>query len=138
MNRLFDTGCLRCMTTGHVDGLGGDRPIAICRRKQPLTGTFGLPILTQQRQEFFRKQSLAVAVTFSLTYPQHMATSIDVTGFELGHLGHANSAPIEHGQNRAVPKFRGSLEYRLDFLPAENQRQLSLAPGEWNALDLDF
>src|SRR6266852_2426967 len=128
-----------CRTaTSQVDGFGSDRPTAVRHRKHPVSGPLGPPIQAQQLQQLGRQQGLPVLAAFALAHPQHVAAGVDVTRLELSRLRGTESAAVQHGQHGAVAKLAGRLQERFDFLPAQDQRQLSFAPWKRNAFDRDL
>src|SRR6185437_11073917 len=113
VDALFDAGRLRGLGTSQVDGFRGDGPLAVRCREQPLAGPLGSPTQTQQLQEFQRKQSLPVAVTFSLAHPQHLAASVDVPGLSCVASDTRTPLPYNTAKTARSQSFCGALSNAL-------------------------
>ena len=73
-----------------------------------------------------------------MTHPEHIPAGVDVRRLKLCRLRNPEPASVESCQHSTIAKLAGRFQECFDFLAAEDERQRSLAPWEWDALDLDF
>jgi len=133
MHRFGNAGGLRGAAACQECGFGRDRLDTAGVRKQPFGWSLGSPIGAEQFEQLGREQSLTVFASLALAHPQRTASGVD---FELGDFANTESAAIQRRQQSPVAKRARRIEQRLDFFPAQNERQLPLAPWVRDAFNL--
>jgi hypothetical protein len=138
MNWFGDTGDLRRIPAGQVNGFGGNRSFGIGAGEQPFHGALGAPVAAEQFQQPWRQQGLPVLASFAEAYLEYVTRAVDVADFESGGFSDPESGTVEDGQHGAMAEIARRLQQGFDLFPAEDQRQLSFATGKWDAFDGDF
>ncbi len=137
VHRLSDTGLLRRFLANFENAVRCDGAIRFLAGKEPLGRSLPPPVRGEYLAKRIRKHHLPVLVSFAAANPDHAALAVQVGDFQFGHFRYAKSRAVHCGQHRPVLKVPRCFKQSLNFLFAQNDRQLLFVARQRNPVDLD-
>ena len=121
----------RCgrFSAGRPDDLGGDRMIGgvpAVAGKQPHGGfpPETAPVLAQGFEQILAEHDVAIFPALAALHVDHVARTVDIGDLQAGQFGATETCGIQRHQQSALERRRGGFDKTVDFLPAENGRQM--------------
>ena len=124
-NPFIDTCDDGCGMAGAVELALRERLHGIAAGKQPALRPLLLPIGAQQVEKSGRQHHVSVLMAFALLDPDHHARAVDIGNSERDHFGGAQTGRISHAQRGPVLEAGCCIQEALDFLRAQDHRQLA-------------
>jgi len=130
MDFLADTGALGRFSAGVPDDLRGNRMIgsvpAVAREQPDIGFTPQAPeVLAQGFEQIPAEHDIAIFAALAALDVDHVARTVDVGDLQAGQFGAPEACGIKRHQQSALERRGGGFDETVDFLPAEDGRQMN-------------
>lgn len=129
-DRFGQAGEVARFRAGMSHRIPGDRLAGTIAGEEPRLWPPHLPIVAQDLQELGRQHHVAVLLAFALLDADDHPLAVDARGLQLNRLRDAQAGGIACGQDGVVFDVEDAAEELLNFLGAEDDRQLLRLLGE--------
>src|SRR5579872_5148425 len=82
------------------------------------------PVLTQSFQQILTEHDIAIFAALATLHMDYVAGTVDIRDLEMSQFGTTETSGIKRHEQSALERSGSGFDETVDFLPAENGRQM--------------